>query len=212
MSRHGRYDNPQWDSDPRHKKVIIDRRGTDSAYDPRRPRDSHPDSRPKPSPYAPNFKEAGQGRSQTFATIIKPEIPVPYVKNPQPYEGESLRDYRYYKSLHDRYDETNHKYKVLDPVHKSRKYTHEQREEAHGQGIALAKLAQRQAKEIAAARTGFDHKYPCAQPSLADKERHNGEVLKAMQNAKKYNEYEKIIEAKRTGWREKRLAGTLRKA
>ncbi|KAL4903277.1 hypothetical protein BDW74DRAFT_180141 [Aspergillus multicolor] len=113
MSDKGKYSCPKWDADPSHKRVTLDRRGSDSDYDPRCP--GKP--RPEPSYYGPNFKEIEKGRTQSFGTVTEPKMPVPYRTALEPFPPYVAKDHGAYKVHQNMYEKTNQEaLKMKDPV------------------------------------------------------------------------------------------------
>lgn len=79
-------------------RIVSQRRGSDTEYDVRSPRQSYPDARPKPSYYGRDFHSVEQGMSSSFTGPAHPfENPSVWEKRPNPYVGNVKEDYDYYK-------------------------------------------------------------------------------------------------------------------
>lgn len=79
-------------------RVVSQRRGSDTEYDVRTPRQHHPDARPKPSYYGRDFQSVEQGISSSYTGPRHPfENPSVWEKRPDPYTSTVKKDYEYYK-------------------------------------------------------------------------------------------------------------------
>lgn len=79
-------------------RIVSQRRGSDTEYDVRSPRQSYPEARPKPSYYGRDFHSVEQGMSSSFTGPAHPfENPSVWEKRPNPWVGNAEEDYRYYK-------------------------------------------------------------------------------------------------------------------
>lgn len=135
MSRTGKYGCPEWDADPRHQRIAVDRRGSESNYDHRRP-----GNRPAQSYYGPNFREIEKGRTQSFNHRIEPKMPKPYVKNPQPYPPHVAQEHSAYKQHQKNFGASNQEYMRTNPL-KYDDFKPEVREGKFREGLALATQA-----------------------------------------------------------------------
>ncbi|GAQ05898.1 hypothetical protein ALT_3219 [Aspergillus lentulus] len=169
-------------------RVVLDRRGSDGEYDVRYPRKAHPNERPAPSYYGPNFSNVENKRSASLAygDIRHPRMPDPYVKRPQPYPVEVQRDYDEYKKYGDLYADAKAKTKDNKKLLRTgvdkpqyRQIMETVRDTAHGSMVA--------ANTAAAARTGFAHKYPYAYEDLDAQRTHHksaNDLLNGARNAR----------------------------
>ncbi|PWY65692.1 hypothetical protein BO70DRAFT_302134 [Aspergillus heteromorphus CBS 117.55] len=185
-----------WDADESHKRVAVSRRGSDTDYDIRVPRSSHVDAQPEPSYYGPNFVNSEQGRSSSLAygDIREPKMPDPWKKAPQPYPEGMNDQYLTYKDYGDQYSKANRAFKLANPL--ATPDNHPNIVEKVERGLALAAEARTAANLEAAARSGFDHKFPYAYDSLAKKASHKKPVKEKLEAAKKIRKNEGKLHGK----------------
>ncbi|KAF4234674.1 hypothetical protein CNMCM8980_008596 [Aspergillus fumigatiaffinis] len=143
------------------ERVVLDRRGSDGEYDVRCPRKAHPNERPAPSYYGPNFSDVANKRSASLAygDIRHPVTPDRYGKRPQPYTKEVEDEYKEYKQIDARYKV------ALDRAAKAPNNT-PMRDVRFQEDMRVAHRLQTEkrvaANSASAARSGFSHKYPWA--------------------------------------------------
>ncbi|KAL2864453.1 uncharacterized protein BJX67DRAFT_220313 [Aspergillus lucknowensis] len=183
-----------------HEPIMTSRRGTDSDYDPRNPRGSHLKARPEPSYYGPNFQNSEKGRSSTFHDIMAPKMPVPYKKRPEEYPPKVAREYNRYKLYSDAHAQALHEYRVLDPLKAGRKNSENPRQ-TWKEGVAVATVSIAASNNHAAARTGFDHKYPWAYHSAESKVTHVESVNNALKSSRGIRQQRNRLERKLAGGR-----------
>ncbi|OOF95318.1 hypothetical protein ASPCADRAFT_207795 [Aspergillus carbonarius ITEM 5010] len=158
-----------WDPN---KKVISGRRGSDADYDIRSPQSSHVGVRPDPSYYGPNFLNSEQGRSSsfTYGDLKEPTMPDPYVKRPQPYPPEIERQYESYKAHELEVKAANAALRTANPTSVGRNTPNPLPRLIKGDKLATDAILA--SNSFAAARSGFDHKFPTAYDSLKKKNSH----------------------------------------
>lgn len=94
------------------QKIISDKSPSDTEYDIR-----SPSTRLDSSYYGRKFKNSEKGRSSSFALGDRkePKMPDPYVKRPQPYPPNVVKDYEVYKQYEDDFARVNARYGVTNP-------------------------------------------------------------------------------------------------
>ena len=117
MTSRGKANRSAWDADPRNKRILEDKWGSDSEYDPRRPRNRHPQNQPKPSHFGPNFQNIEKNRSESFTNRIEPKMPKPYAPRPTDWSEDPRikRDYSKYKARISECDVAQAEYGALNP-------------------------------------------------------------------------------------------------